>query len=188
MIDRNLSSPGFRTFFVSNEQSNCSLLSEIIRVGKKFEEINLLEGAMGVISLAYGKRVLINSSTIDLGVLKREDILEIVDYNPVKKIVLAIGQKEPNAETPVHWLIHRTRNDVNAIIQLNGEKNLEKISKNLPVTEKEYPPGTFELTKEVLKTLKTGKRVVIKNRGILFVGTSLKEVEDLVLKTYEESK
>ena len=184
MTGRNLS---FQTFFVSREQSNCPLVSDIIRIGKKFEEHGLLKNNSGVISLGYGKRIIVNENNMDLGNLKRENILEIVDYDPVKKIVLAIGQKEPCIETSVHWLIHHARDDVNAVIQLNGEKLIERFSKNLPTTEKEYPSGSLELAKEILKTLRTSKSIVIKNKGVLFVGASLKEVEDLVLKTYEES-
>jgi ribulose-5-phosphate 4-epimerase/fuculose-1-phosphate aldolase len=128
-------------------------------------------------SVRYGKRIVINGNNANLANLKREEIIEIVDYDPFKKIVLSIGQIEPNIETPVHCIIHRAREDVNAIIELNSEK----LSKNLPSTEKEYPPGSLELAKEILGVLRTHKGIIIKNKGVLFVGTSLKEAEDLVI-------
>jgi len=188
MIRRNLTNLSFQTFYVSQEQSNCPLVSDIIRIGKKFEEHGLLKNNSGVISLGYGKRILINGNDVSLANVKGEDILEIVDYDPVKKIVLAIGQKEPHIETPVHWIIHHARNDVNAIIQLNDENLVKRRSKKLPTTEKEYPPGSLELAKEILKALRTSKSIAIKDKGALFVGTCLKEAEGLVLKTYGESK
>ena len=178
MIGGNLTNPYFRTFYVSREESNCPLISDIIRVCKNFETIGLLENTTGAISLGYGKRIVMNGSNVNLAKLKREEILEIVDYDPIKKVVLAMGPIEPCIETPVHCIIHRAREDVNAIIQLNSEK----LFKNLPSTEKEYPPGTLELAKEILKILRTSKSVMIKNEGVLFVGTSLKETEELVLK------
>jgi len=176
----------FQTFFASKEQSNCPLIPHIVRIGKKLKEMGLLKDGSGVVSLGYGKRVLINGNDVSLGDVRGEDILEIVDYNPVKRIVLTIGDKEPNVETPVHWLIHHAREDVNAVVQINSKKLVEKFSKKLPSTEKEWPSGTLELTKEILKTLRTGKIILIKNKGILFVGRNLKEVEDLIVKTYEE--
>jgi len=188
MIRRNLANLSFQTFYVSREQSNCPLISDIIRVGKNLEKYGLLKNNSGVISLGYGKRILINGNDVSLAEVEREDVLEIVDYDPVKKIVLAIGQKEPRIETPVHWIIHHARNDVNAIIQLNDENLAEKLLKKLPTTEKTYPSRTLELAKEILKVLRTSKSIAIKDKGALFVGTCLKEAEDLVLKTYEESK
>jgi len=188
MIDENLMYPSFQTFFISTERSNCPLISNVIITCKKFKEMGLLKDTTGIVSLSYGKRILINGSNADLKDIKREDILEIVDYDPAKKIVLAIGRIEPHIETPVHWIIQHARNDVKAIIQLNGEKIIERFSKYLPVTEKEYPPGTLELAKEILKMLRKSKRIAIKDRGVLFVGASLKEVNDLILKTYEEYK
>jgi len=188
MIRKNLTNLSFQTFFVSREQSNCPLLPDIIRVGKELKDIGLLKESVGVISLGYGKRILINGKNVGVGDVKREDIIEIVDYDPVKRVFLAIGRKEPCIETPVHWLIHHARDDVNVIIQLNGENLVERFSEKLPTIEKEYPPGSLELAKEILKTLRMSKSIVIQNKGTLFVGTSLKEAEDLVLKTYEESK
>ena len=58
----------------------------------------------------------------------------------------------------------------------------------IPITENEYPSGTLEQAKEILKNLKDSKRVVIKNQGILFVGNSIKDVEETILKTFEELK
>jgi len=187
MKDKNLPSINFQTFFASREQSNCPLIPDIVRIGKKLKEMGLLKDGTGVVSLGYGRRVLINRNEKSLGDVGREDILEIVDYDPVKRVVLAIGDKEPHVETPVHWLIHHARDDVNAVVQINSKKLAKRLSKKLPATEKEWPPGTFELTKEILKTLRTGKGILIKNKGALFVGNSLKEVEDLIAKTCEES-
>ena len=63
---------------------------------------------------------------------------------------------------------------------------VRKFEKQLPVTEKEYPIGSLEQAKEVLKGLRESKKVVIKNQGILFVGSNIKEVEDLTLEILKE--
>ena len=188
MINGDFANLNLQTFFVSKEQSNCPLIPDIVRLCKNFEELGLLEDVTtAIISLKYGKRLLINGSSSNIGDIQIDDILEIVDYNPTKKIILAIGSKNPYIETPVHWLIHHARDDVNAVIHLNSEKLAERFVKKLPTTEKEKPPGTFELAKEVLKILRTSKNLVIKNSGVLFVGNSLKEAEDSALITLRES-
>ena len=58
----------------------------------------------------------------------------------------------------------------------------------IPITEKEYPTGTLEQAKEVLRCLKDSNIVIIKNQGVIFVGSSAKEVEELLFTTLEELK
>jgi len=188
MEDKNFAIPSFQTFFVSREQSNCPILPDMIKLGKKIKEIGISKDAKGIISLGYGRRILINGSNLDIGNIKKEDILEVVDYDPAKKNLLVIGQNEPNIETPVHWIVISARNDVNAVFQLNDEKLAEKLSKKLPTTEKEQPSGTLELAKEVLRALRKSKNIVIKNKSVLFVGASFKEIEESVIKIIEETK
>ncbi len=189
MIDRNFTNINFQTFFVSREQSNCPLITDIARLGKKLKDSDILENVTSaIVSLGYGKRILINCNYTDLTKIKRENLLEIVDYDPVKKVLLAIGPGEPLIETPVHWMIHHARDDVNAIVQINKEELAERLAKKYPTTEEEKPSGTLDLAKEILKTLRTDKNIVIKNKGVLFIGNNVKEVENAVLKICEDLK
>jgi len=188
MFDKNMTISSFQTFYISKEESNCPLISEVVRIGKKLKEFDMIENVdKTIMSLSYGKRLLINANNTNFVELKQKDFLEIVDYDPIKKVLLTMGSKEPCIDTSVHWLIHHSRNEVNAVIQLYDIK-VEKIVKKLPITEKEYPTGTLEQAKEVLKCLRDSKIVIIKNQGVMFVGSSVKEVEDLLLKTLEELK
>ena len=67
MIEHKIPDFSFQTFYASREVSNCPLISEIIRVIKRFEKINLLNDNIDIsISMKYGKRVLINAKNIDL--------------------------------------------------------------------------------------------------------------------------
>ena len=189
MIDEKLIFPGFQTFYVSKEKTNCPLMPEIVKTGKKFKEIGFPKDIISAsMSLRYGKRVLINAKNSNLGDIKREEFLEIVDYDPVKKVLLTMGSKEPRSDSSLHWLIHHARNEVNAIIQINDAVLAEKLIGKIPVTEKEYPQGTLEQAKEVLRVLRTSEKVVIKNQGILFVGSNVKDVEKNALETFEELK
>jgi len=183
MIDKNLMNTSFQTFYVSKEESNCPLIANMVKISKKLEELNLLKNNKVIISLGYGKRVLINGNDTDLKNIERKDLLEIVDYDPVKKVVLIMGQKELNIETPVHWMIHHARTDVNVVVQINSEKIIEKLFKKLKTTEKEYPSGTLEQIKEIMKTLRTDNSIIIKNEGVLFTGKNFQDVEDLINKT-----
>jgi hypothetical protein len=188
MFDKNLTISSFQTFYISKEESNCPLISEIVRIGKKLKAFDIIENPdKTIMSLSYGKRLLINAYKTNFVELKQKDFLEIVDFDPVKNVLLTMGPKEPCIDTSVHWLIHHSRNEVNAVIQVYDIK-VKKLDKKLPVTDKEYPTGTLEQAKEVLRCLRNSKIVIIKNQGVMFVGSSAKEVEDLLLKTLEDLK
>ncbi len=189
MIGGTFSNLQFKTFYVSKEISACPLISEIIRIGKKFDELKLCDDIWEtIISLRYGKRILINSEARNLGKIKQEDFIEIIDYDPIKNIALSIGPKEPRVEMPIHWLIHHARREINAIIQINDSKLAEKFEKKLLSTKKEFPTGSLDQVKDILRNLHNSKKIVIKNQGLIFVGNNSKDVENLVLKTLEEIK
>lgn len=172
MTGGNLSNIFFQTFYVSKEKSNCPLIANAIKVEKRLKEYSLNDIT---ISQRYGKRVLINSSGDKKGEIK-DNFLEIVDYDPIKKIILAVGPNEPRIETPLHWMIHHARNEVNAVVQINDKELSEKLKK-IPKTEKDYSVVTLEQIKEVLKHLRSSKKVILKNQGVIFVGYDINEVE-----------
>ena len=179
----------FQTFYVSKEICRCPLISEISRVNKRIKDSGLLKDFFEFsASMKYGKRMIINAKNSNLSETKGEDFLEIVDYDPLKKVLLVMGVKEPRIETSVHWIIHNAREEVKAIIQINSKKLVEKLENKMPVTEKEYPIGSLEQAKEILSKLRISKKVIIRSQGIIFVGNSMKDAEDSMIKTFEELK
>ncbi len=187
MIKEKMINTPIQTFFVSRELSNCPYIPDIIRLGKKFVKLGMKDIENYCISITYGKRILVNTKHSNIEKINQQDFIEIVDYDPLKNIILAMGKKYPCIDTPIHWLIHHARDDVNVIIQFSGEGIVRKFLSNFSVTKEYHPPGTLELAKEVLKTLRSSKKIIIKNIGVLFVGISIKEVEDMIVKAYEES-
>ena len=64
--------------------------------------------------------------------------------------------------------------------------NAEKL--DLPVTRKEYSPGTQSLAKEVVKILEKSKLIVLKNHGFVCLGSTIEEAGELALVTLNRSK
>jgi ribulose-5-phosphate 4-epimerase/fuculose-1-phosphate aldolase len=176
----------FKTYFVSRESTNNPLSIEIIKIVKKLHRKEIGSEKNITVSLSYGKRILITTMNIDIDNINNQDITEIVDFNPIKNIVLAIGKKDPNIEIPVHWIIHNAKREINAIIQIDEDKLIKKYEKILPITEKEFPAGSLDLAKEILKKLKISKEIIIKNKGCLFTGINLKEIENSIFKGENE--
>ncbi len=185
MTERILPAPALHTLFVSRETSNCPLLSDMITLGQSLQEFGLTDKETGILSLDYGKRLLINGKNADLKKITQQDIVEIVDYDPLKNIMMVIGLNDPALETPVHWIIQKARHDVNAILQINSTALYERFKNKIPTTENDTQPGTLERAKELLRTLRKGKIILIKNEGIVFVGINGKQIHDSLLTFLE---
>lgn len=183
MNERILPSPALQMLFISRETSNCPLISEMIKLGQTLEELGLTDNETSIMSVDYGKRLLINAKNVDLKKITQHDIVEIIDYDPLKNIMMLIGPKDPNIETPVHWIIQKARRDTNVLLQINSSDLFKKFQKTLPITEKETTPASLERAKDILKTLRNGKTILIKNEGILFSGINIKEIQEII-RTY----
>jgi hypothetical protein len=188
MTERILPAPALHTLFVSRETSNCPLLSEMITLGQSLQEFGLTDKETGVLSLDYGKRLLINAKNTDVKKITQQDIVEIVDYDPLKNIMMVIGLNDPTLETPVHWIIQKARHDVNAVLQINSTALFERFKNTLPTTENDTQPGTLERAKDILRTLRNGKTILIKNEGIVFVGMNRKEIHETLPRYLEVQK
>ena len=184
MNDLNFTNINFQTFFVSKEEINSPIITEIAKSGKKIKECDLLTDKSNIlISTKYGKRLIINDINIDFEHINRNDFLEIVDYDPVKNILLVIGQKEPNIDTPIHWMIINARKDINSIIQINDYLLSKRFIKKITSVENENHVIILERVKNLLKVLRDKNIIVIKNKGIIFINNNLKDNEKFVLKT-----
>ena len=176
-----------QTVYVSKEVSNCPFIANAISFDKNMKKSGLFEDNSDItISLRYGKRVLINGKNSLFGILKQEDFLEIVDYDPLKKIILLIGPTEPKHDSIIHWLVHYAKKEVNAIVQINSKRLVERMKNKLPEIEGNYQTGSLELAKEILKVIRNSKGVITKKNGVVFVGRNLPEIQMDILKFVKE--
>ena len=186
---KNPSIHSFKTFYISKEKSNCPLVADILRVDKNFKKSNLFDDVSDIIiSLKYGRRVLINSENSKLGEIEHEDLIEIVEYDPLKKVLLVMGAKEPKINSSVHWLIHYAKKEINAAIQIDSQNLKNSLKDKIPETEKELPKGSVDLAKEILMGLRNSKALNLKNNGVLFVGNSITETEDCIMSIIGSKK
>ena len=179
MLDERLDYSGFQTFYTSKEQSRCPLIPEIVKIHKELLEKNLLENnSHAIISMRYGKRILINSS-MQKNCLKIDDFLEIVDYDPVKNILVAIGPAVPLNETPLHFLIHNARREVNSIIQINNKKIIENLDNREKLVEEK--DNYLEQAKEILTVLRDNEYVIIKSKGLIVTGKNILDSKEKLM-------
>jgi len=188
MDERILPSPVQQIIYVSRETSNCPLIAQMIQLGHHLEDLGIPETDVGIASFDYGKRLLINGKNTDIKKMNQHDAVEIVDYDPLKNILMVIGTKDPCRETPVHWIIQKARHDINVLLQINSRSLAEKLKGTLPTTSRETPAGTLEQAKELLKTLREGKTVLLDNHAVLCAGVNTQEIEKTLEKIREGLK
>jgi hypothetical protein len=188
MNERILPSPIQQIVFVSREASNCPLIAEMIRLGHRLQDLAIPDADVGIVSLDYGRRLLINGKNMDIKRMTQQDVVEIVDYDPLKNIVMVIGTKDPCLQTPVHWIVQKARHDINALLQINSKTLVENLKGTLPMTEKETSAGTLDQAKEILKTLRNGKTIIIRNEAVLYAGINIQEIDHALGSIAEEDK
>ena len=169
----------FQSFFLAKEVTTSEALPMLLHF---LNQINLeptFKKLTCRISTRYGKRIIINTNHHEKN-LKNVDFIEIVEYDPLKNIVLLIGQKQPPLETSIHSLLYRARNDINAIAQFSGEKLPFIVPDNIAVVQNPGVHGSFEEAKQILKTIGTTNIVKIKNKSLIVCGSNLQNIKSIL--------
>lgn len=174
----------FQLFNLSNEESNCPLIPHLIDLGLFFYQIGILTENMTLTMSAYfGKRIIINTTEVPMNKLSRNDFIEIVDVDPVKKIILFIGPKQPHEITPLHWIVHRAKPQIVTTVMILDETNSlhhPKI-KNQTIHEENT---LFDTAKRILKTLQKTSVIPIENKGVFIAGNSFDDVKKQSITTW----
>ena len=189
MKEGGLTNLALQVFYVSREETTCPLLIEMIKTGKNLKEKEILsEGNSATISMKYGKRILINSDVEDFSRIQKEELLEVVDYNPLNNNLLLIGPSDPKVETTLHWMIHHARDEVNVVVQINDKKLLKNIKDNVMLSSEKTPIHNIEFIKQALKKLRDDKKIFIKDTGVIYVGENSRDVADRIIQDFGDLK
>jgi L-ribulose-5-phosphate 4-epimerase len=145
------------------------------------------------------QRVLITPSGLAKNTLRKREIC-VIDLNGK----LIGGMLRATSETPTHLAIYRRRSDVNAIIHTHPTYStaFAIAKKKIPVVTiemaglvgSEVPvarflvPGTRELGKEVVRSLRDGLAVLLQNHGLITVGSTLDEALNTTMATEENAR
>lgn len=168
-----------------------ALKREICRTMARLYFRGLVSALGGNVSarLPGAKEFWITPSRVFKGGLRPEDLVKVdLDGNVIE------GLRRPSVETPLHAAIYRRRSDVNAIVHSHSPVTVALASAGLAVglmpeagpSSGEVralpwaPPGTAELAKLVEENVEGVRALVLVNHGVVGVGASLLEAEDVV--------
>lgn len=184
----------FNIIFVSDEMPRDARIDELKEWSERFQRNGLtpeIEGNYtGNLSFRSEEGFVITASGLkNKENLKDDCFVYVKNYDEQSNTAYIEGSRQPSSEAVMHFLIYKTRKEVNAVFHGHNDAiimNAEKLG--LPVTEKEHDPGTIELAKEVLKVLGNKKLIVLRNHGFVSLGRTMKEAGELALATLTQSK
>lgn len=173
-----------------------ALKDEIIKVGKKLNDLRLVVSSSGNLSARLdAENILVTATGTSLGALKRQDIIKVNLNNPQE-----LKNKRLTTEFPLHHLIYKNFPDKKVVIHChpalsNGYFSVYSDIKvltfetklylgSVPVVQQDTPAVTKpEL---VVDALKTSNLVFLRNHGVVSVGNNFKEAFNLI-DTLEEA-
>lgn len=163
------------------------LREEVIKIGLRISKSGLVQSTQGNISVVDRKEGLmaITPSGMHYDELGPEDIVVTDLFGNIVD-----GERNPSTELPVHAYILRERDDINAIVHTHSP-----YATAMTLVNQEIPPVLIQLGEAVggsvpvapystggqeqlgivaLETMKDKNAVLLKNHGVIAVGTTLK--------------
>ncbi len=178
----------FQLFTLSKEESNCPLIPQLIHFGKILNQSESMTGNIKVtMSSGFGKRVVINTTDVPINRLTRSDFIEIIDFDPIRNILLIIGSKPPHEITPLHWIIHHAKPEIISIVMLLDGTNSLRFPTTISQTIREGNT-ILETAKTILKTLQKKQIILVESKGVIITGNSFKQIKETIYQYLEKKK
>jgi|GEM_PF-4043253 len=172
------------TFFASREPVRNTMTLKLI---KACQDLGSMEPAlMGSLGYRLVRGFLLTTDG-NLNGMREGDIVEVTDYDPVRKTSLIIGLREPSKYVPLHWLGLQTHPDKLVTLFLF----VDPAPPGINIFSSKLLHGSFEEAMEVAKVLKASKKdaIFIDGGGLFMVSKNLetlaKDFKDLLEKAKE---
>jgi hypothetical protein len=176
----------YQSIKISNETSNFKIIPDLIELIKDIDKkFNFSKDDDIIISVKYGKRIVINCEKLNLKKLDQDDFLEIVDFNPIKKLFLFIGKQNPDFNMTIHWIIQNARREINILIQLKSDIINKLVNKKNYFEDKKYKENSIEISKDILYKLRSKNIVFNKEFGVFVIGNNLDEIKNILYNLNE---
>lgn len=175
-----LKSNRVQLFTLSKEESNCPLIPQMLQFANDIHHLlGRSKEESVIITMTYGKRMISTTSNVPLNHLSRTDFIEIVDFDPIRNILLIIGPANPDSITPLQWMIHHGKQEILITIFIK-EKTTDKETPKKIITSLDEGNTILETAKNVLKTLQKKSIILIKDKGVLITGDSTESVKERI--------
>lgn len=176
----------FNTVFIEKNIPENSIIKKLIFWGRKLALLGLTPayetGAAGNLSFRTENGYIVTAAGSNLGELKEEDFVEVRSCSFDNKEITAIGVKDPTSETMLHCAIYAKRPEVKVIFHVHDDYAVNRCDEfGLKCTANEAPYGSKELVDEVIKIIGDNDYIVMKNHGIISLGSTFDEAGERII-------
>lgn len=179
----------FEVRFLEKKEIIDDNIKELIVWCRKFNELGLAPkydgGSAGNLSVRTEKGFIITGSNTDFSDVKEDGFVEVTNCDKEKKIITCNGVKKPSSESFLHYSIYKKRSDVNVIFHAHDDIVLKKLDE--VATENDQPYGSIKLVQEVIKVLKDNYYIMMKNHGVISLGSTMEKAGELLIRKHEEA-
>ena len=172
-----------KLFTLSVEESNCPFIPQICELGISLHQqfFKQKKESETLISMSYGKRVIINTPAHPINHLSRDAFIEIVDYDPINNILLYIGPSKPHPLTPLHWLIHHAKPQITSLAFIQTFEQTAQITQTMFETVQKGRT-ILDTAKTVLKNLQKKPIIHIQETGVLISGETIEKIKERIFQ------
>ncbi|MEE9465371.1 MAG: class II aldolase/adducin family protein [Candidatus Neomarinimicrobiota bacterium] len=143
-------------------------------------------GFAGNISVRYSTGFIISVTGAEFSAMQNEDFTQVLATDIEERMITVAGRSKPSSESFLHDMVYRCRPEINAVIHGHDDLVLQHhTDMQLPVTAREHPSGTLELTAEAIKVLNHNDYILLRNHGFLALGETQDMAGNLALRKHE---
>ena len=187
-VMENLNKPN--TQFIQHATQLNKRARELFEYFQRFKEALKLKNISSA-SLRTGSGFLINNDNLALAENVLDNIIEVIDYDPVRNNMMVIGKYPPAMGATLHWFIYRGLPEINGIIILEDKDILEKFRSG-SFSELVYNDGIInvDLALRILRSVKNSNVTLLFGsiiNGIIITGNTMDDAFELLeinLKKY----
>ena len=122
---------------ISQDESNNPILPQIAKIGKKISQLSYFNNSSASIAFHFGKRMIITKDNANIDHLQRNDIIEIIDVDPVKNTSLYFGPSPTPLISPILWMIGYAKKEIQYVVFLEKNSKKTSFSTSIPNIKKE---------------------------------------------------
>lgn len=129
------------------------------------------------ISLRTGRSFIMLAEAKKVGDIKREDLVEVADYDPARHAAMYMGKVQPGEHLSLLWFLYRAFEDVGAIAILPTPED-----RMLPMVEPSLEYNTPQTCLAALPFFKTHRAALLSDKEAVYLLRTLDELGPLLAK------
>ena len=164
--------------FIRQAKQLSKRTNEIVEIFENFRD-NLKIKDIRSASIRTGNGFFINTANFNIESFHRDNIVEVIDFDPVRNNMMLIGNEPPAPDAALHWFIYRGRQDINGIINIENSTFSKQLSATgVPKVETNAPILDLETAFQILKTVRSSTITLLDKSNILVLDRTLKDAYD----------